>query len=75
MTHKELLQDLRKKTDSELQDELQRCRQALYKLRFRKVTDVIEDASEFKKLKRQIARILTVIRERELHKAKGEGAV
>ena len=45
--------------------------EGLFKLRFRKVTDVVENPAQFKKDRRNIARIKTVLREREL-KAKAQ---
>ena len=60
------LGEIRDKSDSELADELAKCIEALYNLRFRKVTDVIEDSSEVKRIRRTVARIKTVMRERQL---------
>jgi len=59
---------LRDKTDQELETELQNEREALFKLRFRKVTDVVENPAEFKIRRRTIARILTILKQRESEK-------
>ena len=56
--------DLREKADEDLLKELESLREGLFKLRFRKVTDVDENPSAFRKHRRDIARILTVLRER-----------
>ena len=57
--------------DDELNKKLEELVKGLFNLRFRKVTDVVENPAQFKKDRRNIARIKTVLREREL-KAKAE---
>ena len=57
--------------DDELQKRLDELVKGLFNLRFRKVTDVVENPAQFKKDRRNIARIKTVLREREL-KAKAK---
>jgi len=57
--------------DDELKKRLDDLVKGLFNLRFRKVTDVVENPAQFKKDRRNIARIKTVLREREL-KAKTE---
>jgi len=58
-------------TDEDLKKKLNELVEGLFKLRFRKVTDVVENPAQFKKDRRNIARIKTVMREREL-KAKAQ---
>jgi large subunit ribosomal protein L29 len=58
-------------TDDDLKKKLNELVEGLFKLRFRKVTDVVENPAQFKKDRRNIARIKTVQREREL-KAKAK---
>jgi len=58
-------------TDEDLKKKLNELVEGLFKLRFRKVTDVVENPAQFKKDRRNIARIKTVLREREL-KAKAQ---
>lgn len=53
-------------TDDELRRELETLVQGLFNLRFRKVTDVVEDPAAFKKHRREIARIKTILRTREI---------
>jgi len=60
--------------DDELQKRLDELVKGLFNLRFRKVTDVVENPAQFKKDRRNIARIKTVLREREL-KAKTKAKV
>jgi large subunit ribosomal protein L29 len=57
--------------DEELKKKLDDLVKGLFNLRFRKVTDVVENPAQFKKDRRNIARIKTVLREREL-KAKAK---
>jgi large subunit ribosomal protein L29 len=57
--------------DDELKKKLDELVKGLFNLRFRKVTDVVENPAQFKKDRRNIARIKTVLREREL-KAKAK---
>ena len=60
-------------TDEDLKKKLNELVEGLFKLRFRKVTDVVENPAQFKKDRRNIARIKTVLRQRELKaKAKAE---
>jgi large subunit ribosomal protein L29 len=60
--------------DDELKKKLNELVKALFNLRFRKVTDVVENPAQFKKDRRNIARIKTVMREREI-KAKAKAKV
>ena len=59
---------LREKTDQELETELQNGREALFKLRFRKVTDVVENPADFRAHRKTIARILTIMNQRKSEK-------
>lgn len=58
-------------TDDELRKELAGLVKGLFDLRFRKVTDVVENPAEFRKHRREIARIRTILRQREIKAAKG----
>jgi large subunit ribosomal protein L29 len=55
--------------DDELRKKLDELVKGLFNLRFRKVTDVVENPAQFKKDRRNIARIKTILRARELKKA------
>jgi large subunit ribosomal protein L29 len=52
-------------TDDELRKELADLRRLRMNLRFKRVTDVVENPAEFRKVRRAIARIQTILRERE----------
>ena len=58
------VQELREKTDEELVQDLEEAHQALFNLRFQASTKQLEDFSQVKRARRQIARIKTLIRER-----------
>ena len=59
-------ENYQEQTDEDLKKKLNELVEGLFKLRFRKVTDVVENPAQFKKDRRNIARIKTVLREREL---------
>ncbi len=59
------ISEIRELSDEELRSELDRLRQRLFDLRSQAVTEKLEDASILTGAKRDIARILTVMRERE----------
>jgi large subunit ribosomal protein L29 len=58
-------EDLREMTDEELDARLADTRQELFNLRFQAATGALESSARLKLTKREIARILTVQRERE----------
>jgi len=53
-------------SDEELNTELRRLRRHIFDLRAQAVTEKLEDPSMITKAKRDIARILTVVRQREI---------
>ncbi len=58
--------ELRSLTDEDLRRELEEAHQALFNLRFQTSTRQLADVSQVHKAKRRIARIRTLLREREL---------
>ena len=62
--------ELRDLSDDELVDKLPERRQELFNLRFQSVTGALENHARLQLAKREIARILTVVNEREAEKAK-----
>jgi large subunit ribosomal protein L29 len=62
--------ELRELSDDELGDKLAERRQELFNLRFQSVTGALENHARLRLAKREIARILTVVNEREAEKAK-----
>jgi len=58
---------------TELVEELRETKHEALNLRFRNATGQLENTAEIKKVRRQIARINTLIREREIVAAEAEG--
>ena len=59
-------QELRNMTSEELRHELESMYEELFNLRFRLATRQLGNHREIPKVKRRIARIKTILREREL---------
>ena len=59
----------REMTDVELRAELDKMKQELFNLRFQHVTGQLENPLKMREVKRNIARVKTIIREKELDKA------
>ena len=67
--------DLRELTADELQDKLAETKAELFNLRFQLATNQLDDASRIREVRKDVARILTVIREQEIqawHEQEGE---
>ena len=62
--------DLRDLTNDQLATRLVETRQELFNLRFQSVTGALENPARLKLARREIARILTVVNEREAEKAR-----
>ena len=58
--------DLRGLQDEELMDKLREAKEELFNLRFQAATGQLENAGRLKSVRRDIARIYTIMREREL---------
>ena len=58
--------EIRAKSSEELEAELQNQKENLFNLKFRNRLAQIEDNSQIKKIRRSIARMRTIIRERDL---------
>jgi len=61
--------DLADKSIEELQTELRETKHEALNLRFRNATGQLDNNAEIRKVRRQIARINTLIRQKELAKA------
>lgn len=66
--------ELRNMTDAELSQRLQEAYQELFNLRFRKATKQLDNTARIRVVRRDIARIKTIMREREL-RPKGGGTL
>jgi large subunit ribosomal protein L29 len=58
-------EETRKLRDEEIAIELKKVREKLFTLRTQMVTDKVDDTSQFRKLRRDVARLLTESRARE----------
>lgn len=56
--------DWRQKTDDELSDELKKLKKEQFNMRFQKATGQLENTARVREVRRDIARIRTVIHER-----------
>ncbi len=65
------LKKMREMTEVELNAELDNMKKELFNLRFQHVTGQLENPVKLRETKRDIARVKTVIREKELAKAQG----
>ncbi|WP_068427842.1 50S ribosomal protein L29 [Piscicoccus intestinalis] len=60
-------QALRELSDDKLVDELGKAKAELFNLRFQSATGQLENSSRLKAVRKDIARIYTIMRERELN--------
>lgn len=60
------IKNLNEKTDAEIEDFLKKSKEELFNLRFQSATGQLENAARLKVVKHDIARMYTVLREREL---------
>jgi large subunit ribosomal protein L29 len=65
------LKKIREMTDNELDTELKKKKTELFNLRFQHVTGQLENPVKMREVKKDIARVKTIIREKELKKAQG----
>lgn len=63
--------ELREKETPALQDELKGLRKRLFELRTQAVTEKVEDTSQYLKIRRDVARILTELNTRAASKPAG----
>ena len=65
------LKKIREMSEAELNAELIRMKKDLFNLRFHHVTGQLENPVQMRETKRDIARVKTIIREKELAKVQG----
>ena len=58
--------DIREMTDTEILERIEEIQEELFKLRFRSATQQLENPSLIRKLRRDVARMKTILRQREL---------
>ena len=64
MKTKNYVEELKAKTAAELQDELVAAKKELFNLRFQSATNQLDNTSRIKEVRKNIARIQTVIAEK-----------
>lgn len=65
------IKELRDLTLTELQHELRELKAELFNLRFQHATNQLDNPMRIKEVKKSIARIKTILRERELNENEG----
>jgi large subunit ribosomal protein L29 len=65
--------ELRELSDAELVEKYDEYKEELFNLRFQNVTGQLDNPQRLKQVRHQIARVLTVQRERELAQVQAEG--
>ena len=58
--------EIRELDDKQLQDKLKECRTELFNLRFQMATSQLDNTARVKSVKKDVARILTEVRAREI---------
>jgi len=58
--------ELREKSSEQLEFSIQEAREQLFRLRFQSATEKLERPSQLKQLRREVARIQTILRQREV---------
>lgn len=62
--------ELRQLTDDEIAKRIEENKDALATMKFQKATSQVENTSKFTSLRKDIARMKTILRERQLSKSK-----
>jgi large subunit ribosomal protein L29 len=65
------LEKMREMTEAELHNEVKKLKNELFNLRFQHVTGQLENPIKMRDVKKEIARVKTIIREKELKKVQG----
>jgi large subunit ribosomal protein L29 len=65
--------ELREADEGELETRLAEAKQELFNLRFQIVTGQLDNSARLRTVRRDIARILTVLREKEIEAAEAAG--
>ncbi len=66
-------EEIRELSDDEIRGRINDLQEERFRLRFRSATEVIDQPLRFRTIRRDIARLKTVLRERELAAAGSEG--
>ncbi len=66
------VKEIREKSSSDLEKELSELKSELFKLRFQLATNGLDNPMKIKNTKKDIAKIKTILREREIAEASAE---
>jgi large subunit ribosomal protein L29 len=66
-------QEIRGMGTSEIQKQLENVREEYFNLRFRRASGQLEDYTQLRSVRRDVARLLTILREREMAEWAGDG--
>ena len=58
-------EEIREMSDAEIEDKIAQSQEELFRLRFRSATQQLENPSLIRKLRRDVARMKTILRQRE----------
>jgi large subunit ribosomal protein L29 len=64
-------EDIRDLEDVDIQQKIEEAQEELFRLRFRSATQLLENPMLVRSLRRDIARMKTILRERELEQVEG----
>ena len=62
--------DIRNLTTTEIEKEIKEAKEKLFNLRFQLATGQLEETANIRKVKKTIARLKTIVREREIEEEK-----
>ena len=66
-------EDIREMSDADIQARLAELDEERFRLRFRSATEPLEDPLRLRAIRRDVARLQTILRERQLAAAAGRG--
>lgn len=64
-------EDIRELGEADIEQKIEEAQEELFRLRFRSATQMLENPMLVRTLRRDIARMKTILRERELEQAEG----
>jgi large subunit ribosomal protein L29 len=64
-------EDIRELGEADIEQKIEEAQEELFRLRFRSATQMLENPMLVRSLRRDIARMKTILRERELEQAEG----
>ena len=64
------VKEIRELSSAEIKEKIISCKEELFNLRFQQATGTLEKPSRIKELRHEVARMKTVLRERELEEVK-----